>query len=764
MPGEWVDIAKKAADSEEVQFAVTGLTPATEYEFEFSENSSFPEDGTASGSVTTLPTALLDRGLEFVLVNGISLASEWEWEENNSHTHEVNIDALTGSILVTAGTSNPLGTVAITPNDGVVDNVTQGSTTTFIITVTVQGGTRSWTLTCNVEAPPTVIEKTAPFGNLNVIHDMYCTSSRLWLRRNLDMRAYDLFSPTLAEVTAERFAFSNRGSNTGVTTHGGMTKVGSEWFVARPGADPTQVLVFGEDGVRKRVMALTSDQGAQSFATCVNRNDELWVLATINNTADRISAQRYLPSTGAAIGNPIVFPPLTGDSYAVAGWPADAVGDNWLLATSSGQAIVVSPDGQTVRIGTAPTALSSASRMAHVPGTSSAFYSTGSTVGDDVLTFSWAATGDHEHIASVQAPSQVLFPSPIPVTIFMSNTEASRLYVRYITDVQAVYREIDPVLISPNQLLYRVSVPAFYRDSEVTIEVDTDPDYGNPLTVLTALLDQPVIVPPPPPPPVVTPPTTDPGGDDDEDEEEALPPPTPTGLAGNSSADEVALSWDAVGEADSYAIRYRESGERWQTVSNIRRASATVENLDSSTEYQFQVRATNSDGDSDWSGTVSVTTKSSGTGPVDPPTVTVDAPPTPGGFTLEASGENAIVASWSAAARADGYRFQWRPEGGSWRTVTTSGTSRTITGLTAGATYQARVRAYNDGGNSSYSATRSATTDESTGPPPDPDVVTVPSTPRGLAGNASATAVALAWNGVIGASRYDVRYRTGTGA
>ena len=92
------------------------------------------------------------------------------------------------------------------------------------------------------------------------------------------------------------------------------------------------------------------------------------------------------------------------------------------------------------------------------------------------------------------------------------------------------------------------------------------------------------------------------------------------------------------------------------------------------------------------------------------------APGKPGRPVLLASGDTALVTSW--AAPSDGgsiitsYRLQWREQGQTgWpNTVNQLGTFYTIAGLSAGTTYEARVRATNAIGNGPWSDIGSGTT------------------------------------------------------
>ena len=180
--------------------------------------------------------------------------------------------------------------------------------------------------------------------------------------------------------------------------------------------------------------------------------------------------------------------------------------------------------------------------------------------------------------------------------------------------------------------------------------------------------------------------------------------------------------------------------------------SATVAGLTNGTAYQVQVRASNSVGDGDWSASAS-----------EYPSTT---PGTPAAPTLTVKDESLDV-SWSAPASnggsaITGYKVgrcdnstgcdaasEWTTE-----TLTGTGTSTTLTGLTNGTAYQVRVAAVNRGGDSSWSASATATPARA---PSQPAAPTVTVWNKSL--NISWTAPSA--NGAA-ISDYDVQYRACT--
>ena len=88
-------------------------------------------------------------------------------------------------------------------------------------------------------------------------------------------------------------------------------------------------------------------------------------------------------------------------------------------------------------------------------------------------------------------------------------------------------------------------------------------------------------------------------------------PMTPTELdCTEKTTDSITLEWDAVNNATSYEVRYKKASdgeENWGEPS-VYNSPATIFNLSAGTAYEFQVRAVNGDGNSEWSNEVFATT------------------------------------------------------------------------------------------------------------------------------------------------------------
>ena len=139
-------------------------------------------------------------------------------------------------------------------------------------------------------------------------------------------------------------------------------------------------------------------------------------------------------------------------------------------------------------------------------------------------------------------------------------------------------------------------------------------------------------------------------------------PATPTVSATAGSTTSLDVTWTAptnTGPAiASYDLQYRAgtSGNFTNGPQNVTGTSAAIGSLAADTSYEVQVRATNAEGDGDWS--------VAGTGR----TTATSAPGAPTGLTATASGATQIDLSWSAPASTGGsaitgYKIEVSPNG-----------------------------------------------------------------------------------------------------
>lgn len=174
---------------------------------------------------------------------------------------------------------------------------------------------------------------------------------------------------------------------------------------------------------------------------------------------------------------------------------------------------------------------------------------------------------------------------------------------------------------------------------------------------------------------------------------------TPTNLAaGVPTTTEVPLTWDAVVDAETYTVSWRETpAGPWTDITGIALTNHTVTGLDPLTEYEFRVKAVATGfTDSEWSATDIATTDSLGT--LDQP-VNVASP---------AQTDTTIDLTWDAVANATLYSVERSPAGaGTWVVVETPATnSVTSTGMAPSTSYDFRIEAQADGWvDSPYSAT-----------------------------------------------------------
>lgn len=208
----------------------------------------------------------------------------------------------------------------------------------------------------------------------------------------------------------------------------------------------------------------------------------------------------------------------------------------------------------------------------------------------------------------------------------------------------------------------------------------------------------------------------------------------PTNLTSTSITQTGAtLNWSAVSGATSYTLQYKTStASTWTTVTSSTN-SRTVTGLMAGTTYVWQVKASCSTGYSSQA-SFATTTSSGCNAPVN----------------LASSGitQTGATVSWSAVSGATGYTLQYRRSTTStWTTVSTTSTSRVLSGLVAGSAYVWQVKA----NCSAYSQQATFTTSSS---------ASGCGVPAGLsASNITTNSATLAWSPVSNATSYTIRYK-----
>lgn len=209
----------------------------------------------------------------------------------------------------------------------------------------------------------------------------------------------------------------------------------------------------------------------------------------------------------------------------------------------------------------------------------------------------------------------------------------------------------------------------------------------------------------------------------------------------NIGFDFVTLSWNAVGGAEHYFIRYREIGTTtWLFKDFIFSTTTTINNLFPNTTYEAQVRVECTLGSTDFSDLVQFTTLQ---------ITSCDAP-----TSLNANQISATHAThnWNPVVGALSYTLRRRVAGTSSWTFQSNTTETSLMTflLTPGTTYEFQVQTHCTIGDSPFSASAFYTTlaDDPCGVPQNLNV-----------SNITPSSALFTWNAVSGAFNYTLQYR-----
>jgi len=221
--------------------------------------------------------------------------------------------------------------------------------------------------------------------------------------------------------------------------------------------------------------------------------------------------------------------------------------------------------------------------------------------------------------------------------------------------------------------------------------------------------------------------------------EESIPnPDPPTGISATAnSTSSVIVGWGSVSGASGYYIyRSQDAVGPYIQVGKSGTTSYTDNGLSAGTTYYYRVAAYNNAGTGSQSSYITTTT----------------LPNAPTGVTATAASTSSITVTWSSVSGATSYYiYRSTSASGTYEQVGTSTTtSYTNTGLTAGTTYYYKVAARASYGSSGESAQSS-----------DVSATTLTSAPTDVKAEAvSTSSITISWSSVSGATGYYIYRNT----
>ena len=206
------------------------------------------------------------------------------------------------------------------------------------------------------------------------------------------------------------------------------------------------------------------------------------------------------------------------------------------------------------------------------------------------------------------------------------------------------------------------------------------------------------------------------------------------------------ISWNSVSAANTYDVRYRETGVvSWVDLS-VSSTSSVLSALVANTAYEFQVQSNCSDGVSGYSASANFTTSGGAVCDV------------PSGLASSGIGETSVTISWNSVGAANTYDVRYRETGAAtWLDLSVSNTSTSLTGLIADTDYEYQVQSNCTSEVSGYSASSNFTT---TGGGTGTSCDIAPQNLSASTTNASAT---ITWSAVDGATSYTYKNRQTSG-
>ena len=223
-------------------------------------------------------------------------------------------------------------------------------------------------------------------------------------------------------------------------------------------------------------------------------------------------------------------------------------------------------------------------------------------------------------------------------------------------------------------------------------------------------------------------------------------------MIGGTAKDALRLNWNSVSGAEGYIIEKQE-GTSWKRIARLeggKTGTYRVEGLKAGTNYRFRVRAFGFDGNT---AIYSEYKNVSGKTDAAAPTVTIGNME---GVKIGGRAENALRLNWNKNTSASGYIIE-QNQNGTWTRIARIGENITTTyrveKLSAGRTYQFRIRGFGFQGNTPVYGNFT-----------DISGTTIPSEVSGLhIGGTASDAIRLNWNKNTSASGYIIeKYQNGT--